>query len=97
MHLSVIVPAYNEEKNLAKNIKKFSEYLSRQPYEYEIIVVNDGSTDKTEKIAAELIGQIKNLRLINNIINKNKTKIVIIFTKKSILTLKMEKKLKIII
>lgn len=72
MHLSIIIPAFNEEKNLAINIKKFNEYLSRQPYEYEIIVVNDGSTDKTAAIAQELALSIKNLHLINNQINRGK-------------------------
>ncbi|MCG2701241.1 MAG: dolichyl-phosphate beta-glucosyltransferase [Candidatus Falkowbacteria bacterium] len=72
MHLSVIIPAYNEEKTLYKNIKIFNDYLSRQKYDYEIIIVNDGSTDRTEKIACRLAAEIKNLNLINNKINKGK-------------------------
>lgn len=72
MHLSIIVPAYNEEANLNKNIKEFNRYLSQQSYDYEIIIVNDGSNDKTEEIAKNLISQNKNIKLINN--NKNKGK-----------------------
>ncbi|NIA18313.1 MAG: glycosyltransferase [Actinobacteria bacterium] len=72
MYLSVIVPAYNEEKNLAVNIGKFNNYLSRQSYNYEIIIVNDGSTDKTGKIAGKLIAENKNLKLINNKENQGK-------------------------
>ena len=72
MHLSVIVPAYNEEKTLYKNIKGFNEYLSKQKYNYEIIIVNDGSIDETEKIAKRLAAEINNLKLINNKINKGK-------------------------
>ena len=72
MHLSVIIPAYNEEKVLYKNIKIFNDYLSGQKYDYEIIIINDGSIDKTEEIACRLAAEIKNLSLINNKINKGK-------------------------
>lgn len=72
MHLSVIVPAYNEEKNLAATIGKFNGYLSGQDYDYEIIIVNDGSADGTEKIAKALVAENKNLKLINNKKNRGK-------------------------
>lgn len=72
MHLSVIVPAHNEEKNLALNIEKFNDYLRRQNYDYEIIVINDGSTDKTGEIAEKLAAKNKNLTLINNKNNQGK-------------------------
>lgn len=72
MHLSVIVPAYNEEKNLANNINKFNDYLRCQKYDYEIIVVNDGSRDKTAEIADALSSKIKNIKIINNKINRGK-------------------------
>ncbi len=72
MYLSIIIPAYNEEKNLFVNITKFNEYLSKQSYDYEILIVNDGSTDKTHEIAAKLALQINKLKLINNKINRGK-------------------------
>ena len=72
MYLSVIVPAYNEEKALAKNIKKFNNYLSQQSFSYEIIIVNDGSTDQTKAVAKKLLSQIKNLQFIDNKKNKGK-------------------------
>lgn len=72
MLLSIIIPIYNEEKDLERSIKNFSNYLAGQNYNYEIIIVNDGSTDGTGKIVAELIGRIKNLRLINLPINQGK-------------------------
>ncbi len=72
MHLSVVVPAYNEEKVLFNNIKKFNNYLSQCSYDYEIIIVNDGSCDRTEKIANQLVSEIKNLRFINNKKNRGK-------------------------
>ncbi len=72
MHLSVIIPAYNEEKRIIKTLESLNSYLSRQDYEYEIIVVNDGSKDNTFNVVNERIGEIKNLRIINNKENRGK-------------------------
>lgn len=46
-HLSIIIPAYNEEQRLGRTLPQILEYLKRQPYTWEIIVVNDGSKDNT--------------------------------------------------
>ena len=72
MQLSVIVPAYNEEKNLYKNIIKYNAYLKKQNYNYEIIIVNDGSTDNTSRETQKLKKQIKNLKIININVNQGK-------------------------
>lgn len=64
IHLSVIVPAYNEEKRLLKTLAEIDNYLKTKPFESEIIVVSDGSTDRTAEIVSDLINKIKNLRLI---------------------------------
>ncbi len=72
MYLSVIIPAYNEEKRLPKTLKEIDKYLSRQSYDYEIIVVNDGSKDKTAKIVRDLMPGIKGLKLIDNKENHGK-------------------------
>ncbi len=45
--ISVVIPAYNEEGKLPSAIKKIREYLSKKGHDYEIIVVDDGSSDKT--------------------------------------------------
>jgi dolichyl-phosphate beta-glucosyltransferase len=45
--LSVILPCYNEEKNIRRNIQYIHNYLTLRFSDFEIIVVNDGSTDKT--------------------------------------------------
>lgn len=47
MFLSVIIPAYNEEKRLPETLKKVKGYLSRQSYDWEVLIVNDGSKDGT--------------------------------------------------
>lgn len=47
MKLSVIIPAYNEEKRLKKTLDSVCRYLTGQNYESEVIVVDDGSVDST--------------------------------------------------
>ncbi len=50
VHLSVIIPAYNEEFRLAETLRQSVEYLSGQDYAAEIVVVDDGSTDATASL-----------------------------------------------
>ncbi len=70
--LSVVIPAYNEEHRIAQTLASVSEYLKKQPYDYEILVVNDGSKDSTAKAVLSLESQIPNLRLIDNRENHGK-------------------------
>jgi len=70
--LSVIIPAYNEEKRLPKTLEEINKYLRQKPYSYEIIVVNDGSKDKTAEICRSLTSTIGNLKLIDNKENNGK-------------------------
>jgi len=72
IYLSVIIPAYNEEKRLPKTLKEISEYLKKQNFESEIIVVSDGSTDRTCEVVENLKSQIPNLKLICEKINRGK-------------------------
>lgn len=51
MHLSVIIPAYNEEQRLPATLKQIRDYLNAQKIDYEIIVIDDGSQDRTLKFA----------------------------------------------
>ena len=53
--LSVIIPAYNEEKRLPQSLASALDYLKKQPYTSEIIVSDDGSRDRTEAVAAEML------------------------------------------
>lgn len=65
MKLSVIIPAYNEEKNLESgSLKQVNEYLKKQSYDYEVLIVDDGSTDKTVEIVQNQIEGFKNFKLI---------------------------------
>ncbi len=72
IYLSVVVPAYNEEKRLPQTLISIGDYLKAQRYNYEIIVVNDGSKDGTGRVVEELIGKIANLKLIDNCQNRGK-------------------------
>ena len=72
VYLSVIIPAYNEQNRLPKTLEEINKYLSRQSYNYEIIVINDGSKDKTSEVVKGLMNKIKNLRLIDNKKNHGK-------------------------
>ncbi len=50
VHLSVIIPAYNEELRLIETLRQSVEYLSGQDYDAEIVVVDDGSVDATASL-----------------------------------------------
>ena len=64
--LSLIIPAYNEEKRILPTLEKVYSYLSKQDYSFEIIIVDDGSTDETVKIVKNFI---KNKRMVNVLTN----------------------------
>ncbi|MFA5167158.1 MAG: dolichyl-phosphate beta-glucosyltransferase [Candidatus Omnitrophota bacterium] len=54
-YLSVVIPAYNEEKRLPQSLAVVMDFLKKQPYESEILVSDDGSRDRTAAIAKELL------------------------------------------
>lgn len=63
--LSVIIPSFNEKENLEKGVlNQVYEYLSKQKYSYEVIIVDDGSTDGTVDLAQKFVTGNKNFRLI---------------------------------
>jgi dolichyl-phosphate beta-glucosyltransferase len=51
LHLSLVIPAYNEAERIAATLEKAGDYLSRQPYSWEVVVVDDGSADDTAATA----------------------------------------------
>ncbi len=71
-YLSVIIPAYNEEERITKTLDKISSFLKTQPYSYEILVVCDGSKDKTADVVRDLKLSIPNLNLIDRKKNMGK-------------------------
>jgi len=76
IYLSVIIPAYNEEQRIGATLLGVDKYLSAQKFSYEIIVVSDGSTDKTVDVAQKYKQLVKNLEVIDNLENKGKGGVV---------------------
>lgn len=64
--LSVFFPAYNEEKNIKSTVEKAAEILPQVARSWEILVVNDGSTDRTGEIIGGLIRKDPRLRMITH-------------------------------
>ena len=65
MHLSLIIPLYNEGETLEKNISQVLLYLKKQSYLFEIILVNDGSTDNTIDLSKKLSKKHKSINVID--------------------------------
>lgn len=75
-YLSVILPAYNEETRILPSLENRHKYLESQNYSYEVIIVNDGSSDKTKELVQEKIKDWPNFKLIDNKTNKGKGGVV---------------------
>jgi len=64
--VSFFMPAYNEEKNIAKAIEEALAFLEKKFTKYELIIVNDGSKDNTKKIVESYSKKNKKIKLINH-------------------------------
>ncbi len=71
--LSIVIPAYNEEKRIGRTLEGTFDYLDAQSYDSEVLVVNDGSRDRTAEKVNEFVGRAAGrLRLIENPGNRGK-------------------------
>jgi dolichyl-phosphate beta-glucosyltransferase len=70
--LSVVIPAYNEEKRITETFERISGYLDGQAYNSEIIVVDDGSSDQTVPIVRSLLEDFPRGTLLQNGRNRGK-------------------------
>jgi putative flippase GtrA len=68
--LSVILPAYNEEEVIGHTIIKIMTTLTQWMNDFEVIVVNDGSKDRTQEIVSRFSAYDSRVRLINHPVNK---------------------------
>lgn len=68
--LSIFLPCFNEEGNLAKTVANVLAYAQKYAANWEIIIVNDGSKDKTADIAAALVKKHQNIRLVTHPFNR---------------------------
>lgn len=67
IYLSVVIPAYNEEQNIKRGApKKVFSYLRNQKYSWEIIFVDDGSSDETASLLSHFVKKDKRMKLIKN-------------------------------
>jgi dolichyl-phosphate beta-glucosyltransferase len=70
--LSIVIPAYNEEKRLAPVLDSVYSFFTSQGIDFEIVVVNDGSTDNTGALVKDFTCKYKQVRLIEHTNNKGK-------------------------
>ncbi len=64
--LSVVIPAHNEADNLRSTIGSLIEHLNNANIVHEVLVVNDNSSDQTERMLQTLMTEFQTLRYINN-------------------------------
>ncbi len=64
--ISIVIPAYNEEKRIERSLRYAIDYTASHHLSYEIIVVDDGSSDKTTKIVNSFAPAVKLLALPKN-------------------------------
>lgn len=64
--LSVIIPAYNEEGRIVNTLSQLTRFLQSQPFSWEVLVVDDGSTDSTSRLVEELAREESRLRLLRS-------------------------------
>ncbi len=74
VHLSVVIPAYNEALRLPGTLEDVLRYLSRQSYRSEIIVVDDGSDDGTAAVALDCRSEVVPVRLFSHPDSANRGK-----------------------
>jgi len=68
--LSLVLPAHNEEPNIRKVVEEAAEVLPGAFTDYEIVVVNDGSKDRTLEIAQALASENSHVRVVNHPVNQ---------------------------
>ena len=64
--LSIVIPAYNEENRLPQALDQILLYLATQPYHAEVLVVENGSTDRTAEVVEDFAARFANVRLIRS-------------------------------
>lgn len=72
MQISVVIPIYNEEHIIRSNIKHIHRFLAAQGWDFEIIVVDDGSTDQSIVCLKELADELVHLHILHDPTNRGK-------------------------
>lgn len=71
-YLSVIIPAYNEERRIGGTLDKALDYLKRQTFSWELLIVLDGCRDKTASIVSSYAASHRGVRIIDRKENRGK-------------------------
>lgn len=71
-YLSLIFPAYNESHRIRSTLATAAWYLDTTPWSYEIIAVDDGSTDRTHEEMVNAAGELESVRVISYQPNRGK-------------------------
>ena len=75
-NISIVIPAYNEEANIERTLLEVYNYLQKQKLGFEILVMNDGSTDQTSQRVGELLRGRREIKLIDNPTNRGKGAVI---------------------
>jgi hypothetical protein len=71
--LSIVIPAYDEEKRLSGTLERITAYLKSENWKFsEVIVVDDGSRDGTVRVAEEFRARVPSVRVLRNPENRGK-------------------------
>lgn len=70
MNLSVVIPAFNESRRLGPTLRRVVEYLQQSGLRYEVLVVDDGSTDGTSEVARQF--EPEGVRVLRQEVNRGK-------------------------
>ncbi len=74
--LSVVIPAWNEEARLGPTLERLAGWIEGRPERVEVVVVDDGSTDRTAALAGGMADRFPSLRVIRHDVNRGKGRAV---------------------
>jgi dolichyl-phosphate beta-glucosyltransferase len=72
IYLTLLIPAFNEDRRIGPTLERVREYLSTQPYSWLVMVVSDGSTDKTNQIVNDFAAKDDRFSLLAYSPNRGK-------------------------
>jgi|SRR5688500_15633040 len=72
LRLSIVIPMYNETARMGASLPQLTSYFAGQGYDYEYVIVDDGSTDGTAQMARELLADEKHVRVLEERPNRGK-------------------------
>ena len=74
LDVSIVIPVYNEEKNIVEAMRRIQAFMSLKGVPWECLIVNDGSKDSTDRSVREAIESqgYRNFHLLSNSVNRGK-------------------------